>query len=113
MTYSYQIDCDQVMLNCRRCILNVLFLFPEIKCPAGMTYKSSTNACPNTCENQYAEDECHLSDRERCACPDGEFQRNGSCVATCGQQLQHFYHYHCYHYYISSCSSRSLQNISD
>ena len=71
-------------------ILNALFLIPEIKCPAGMTYKSSTNACPNTCENQYAEDECHLSDRERCACPDGEFQRNGSCVATCGvyQQLQ-------------------------
>ena len=64
---------------------------------------------PNTCENQYAEDECHLSDRERCACPDGEFQRNGSCVATCGQQLQHYYHYH---YYISSSSTGSLQKIS-
>ena len=88
MTYRNKINRDKIMLNYKHCILNVVFFSPEIKCPAGMTYKASTNACPNTCENQYAEDECHLSDRERCSCPDGQFQRNGSCVATCGVYQQ-------------------------
>ncbi len=58
-------------------------------CPDGRVYEPARSACQDSCAAPEFEDQCPVTPRENCFCPNGQLDRNGECVETddCGCRL--------------------------
>ncbi|XP_013388160.1 neurogenic locus notch homolog protein 2 isoform X4 [Lingula anatina] len=52
----------------------------DMDCPPGTTYKSEGTACPNTCADLDAEDNCSEPPVEGCYCPAGQILSDTQCI---------------------------------
>ena len=55
-------------------------------CAAPLVYTRTGSACPATCADPNAPDNCPFADTEVCVCPDGKMLENGKCIerVDCG-----------------------------
>ena len=53
-----------------------------LECPAGMEFNAKGSACPATCNNPLAVEDCKLTPLETCECPNGQVLNDvGKCVS--------------------------------
>ncbi|XP_077863540.1 von Willebrand factor-like [Saccoglossus kowalevskii] len=85
--------CDTLESYARTCVENGGELLPwrrpdfcPLSCPEGAVYKMLTSACPNTCVNPTASNQCMENEVEGCECEDGKLFDGEKCVSPrdCG-----------------------------
>lgn len=67
----------------------LIFSIPAFDCPEGTEYQMCGTACPNTCADRTAAENCPRPCHETCLCPDELVLDGEKCVAVedCGCTL--------------------------